>query len=343
MKIAMLSPIHWRTPPRRYGSWELVVSNLTEELVRRRHDVTLFATGDSITRARLVSVCPKPIMEKHYEDTRTYEYLHSVLPFERADEFDIIHNHYNAYPLVFSKFIKTPVVTTIHGFSSREILKIYRKYSNTYYISISNADRKNAPDLNYAATVYHGVDTEKYTLGKGGDYLVYVGRISWQKGIHVSCEVAKRCGVPLLLGGFLPSEEKNYFNKQVKPYLSKRIQYVGEVSEKQKIKLLQNALAFVQFNDPKYFGEGFGLPLVEAQACGTPVVARKHCPIPEVVSQKRTGFVVRTLDEAVRALKNIHTLNRKDCRAFVLENFTLEKMAEGYIQAYEKILSNVNA
>ena len=339
LKIGMLSPIHWRTPPRFYGAWESVTSNLTEGLVKKGIKVTLFATGDSKTRAKLKWICPRPLMEDKTLEPRVYEFLHRALIFENASSFDIIHNHYDFYSLVFSPFVKTPILTTIHGFSSPLAASVYNRYNQTYYVSISQADRRHAPFLNYLATVYHGIDPEIYRFGKGGAYLIYLGRISWQKGVGQICQIAKEAGKKLILAGYLPPEEEEYFQKKVKPFLDgKQIKYLGMVSEKEKVKLLQNALAFIQWNAPQYKGEGFGLSLVEAQSCGTPVIARKHGPIPEVIKDGETGFIVKEKKEVKKALSKIPKIKREDCRVWILKNFTIKKMVENYIKVYQRIL-----
>ena len=189
MRIAILL-IHWRTPPRKYGGYEIIASYIAEGMVKRGHSVTLYATGDSLTSGKLRSICPRPIEEDKTLDGKVFQYLHSALPFEEAEQFDIIHNHYDAYPLVFSKLIKTPVVTTIHGFTSSGVYKIYNKYSNTHFVSISLADRKNGPKMNWAANVYHGIPVEEYTFKNSPqDYFCYLGRICADKGIHLSIQI----------------------------------------------------------------------------------------------------------------------------------------------------------
>lgn len=341
MKVALLSPIHWRTPPRRYGSWELVVSNLAEGLVERGISVTLFATGDSVTSGKLAWVCPRPLMEDRSLEYKVYEYLHTAYVFERAREFDLIHNNYNCYPLTFSKLIKTPILTTIHGFcsSSPGEISIYRRYNDTYYVSISNADRKAAPDLNYVATIYHGIKVEDFDLSeKPGDYLLYLGRISPQKGVHLAIEVAKRVGMKLLLAGLLDPLDKTYFDSEIKPHLDGRnIEYLGEIGNEEKGSLLGGAYAFLHMVE---YAEGFGIPLVEAMACGTPVIARNRGSIPEVVEHGRTGFVINELKEAEEAVRKIPSISRRACRSLVEKKFSQKVMVENYLKVYETISQN---
>lgn len=341
MHIALLSPIHWRTPPRKYGSWELMVSNLAEGLVAKGVAVTLFATGDSITRARFAWVCPRPLMEDSSLEYKQYEYLHTAYIFERAEEFDLIHNHYNCYPLTYSRLIQTPVLTTINGLcsSSPGEIDIYRRYNHTYYVSISNADRRAAPGLNYIANIYHGIAIENFKFVEtSGEYLVYLGRISPQKGVDLAIKLAKKVGMKIFLAGLLDPSDKSYFEDKVKPHLDgKWVDYLGEIEDKEKGPLLGGAYAFLHMVD---YPEGFGIPMVESMACGTPVIARNRGSIPEVVAHGRTGFVIDHLEEAEEAFKKIPNISRVSCRSWVEENFTQEVMVENYLQVYEKVLES---
>jgi len=269
MRIAMLAPIAWRVPPRHYGPWERVVWLLTEGLVDRGVDVTLFATADSQTRARLIAVCPRPYEEDPSLDPKVWECLHISEVFERAGEFDLIHNHFDFLPLSYSGLVRTPVLTTIHGFSSERILPVYRKYNRrTYYVSISNADRH--PDLDYVATVYHGIDLESFTLRtEPGDYLLFFGRMHPDKGAREAIEVARRSGMPLKMAGII--QDRAYFEQEVAPFIDGRqIQYLGSVGPADRDRLLGGAYALLHLIN---FDEPFGLSVVEAMACGTPVVA----------------------------------------------------------------------
>ncbi|MDP1884626.1 MAG: glycosyltransferase family 4 protein [Candidatus Moranbacteria bacterium] len=336
MKIAILSPIHWRTPPTKYGPWELIASNIAEGMVKLGHSVTLYATGDSETTARLKWVCPKPIMEDSDLEPKVYQYLHTASVFEDADQYDIIHNHYDAYPLVFSKLVKTPVVTTIHGFSSPQVNQIYEKYSNTYYVSISYADRKHAPNLNYIANIYHGIPVNDYPYnGKPDNYFCFIGRISPDKGVHNAIKLAKKLNVNLKIAGLTAPENKEYFEKEIKPHLNYKIQYLGLVEEKEKKTLLKNAYGFLHLNT---YPEGFGLTLIEAMACGTPVIGMELGSISEVIDDRKTGFVVKNLKEAESAMKNIGSISRENCRERVEKNFTVEQMVDNYEKVYQKIL-----
>lgn len=338
MKVALLSPIQWRTPPRKYGSWELVVSNLAEGLVKLNVDVTLFATGDFVTSGKLAWICPRPLREDSSLEHRVYEYLHTAYIFERASEFDLIHNHFDCYPLTFSKFVKTPILTTIEGLCSFPgAITIYRRYNHTYYVSISNADRRAAPDLNYVETVYHGIKLEDFDFSeKPGAYLLYLGRISPQKGVHLAIEVAKKVGMRLLLAGLLEPWERDYFDAKIRPHLDgKNVEYLGEIRNEEKSSLLGGAYAFLHMVE---YPEGFGIPLVESMACGTSVIARNRGSIPEVVEHGRTGFVINGVEEAVEAVGKIPNISRGECRRLVEEKFSQQVMAKNYLKVYETIL-----
>src|ERR1700722_10149631 len=226
-RVAILSPVAWRTPPRQDGAWETVAGNIAEGLVERGWDVTLFATADSITRARLHAVVDRGYEEDRSIDPKVAEYLHIAELFEHAAEFDLIHSHYDFMALAYTRLVKTPVLTTVHGFSSPRIMPVYEKYRDGYFVSISNSDR--APGLNYLATVYNGIDLALYPQRETrGDDLIFIGRIHPDKGVHLAIEVAHLSGLPLLIAGII--QDKEYFAKQVEPYLDDReIRYIGPV------------------------------------------------------------------------------------------------------------------
>ncbi len=334
MKIALLAPIAWRTPPRHYGPWETIVSLLAEGLVKQGMEVTLFATGDSQTSARLESVCPGPYEENRDMDAKVWECLHIAHLFEQADQFDIIHNNYDFLPLSYSRLVKTPMVTTIHGFSSPRILPVYKAYNqNNHYVSISEADRH--PDLNYQATVYHGIDLDLFSLNEApGEYLLYFGRIHPDKGAYEAIQIARKFGMKLFMAGIIQDEA--YYQAQVAPYIDEHnIIYVGAVGPARRNELLQGAYALLH---PIYFQEPFGLSVVESMACGTPVIAFDRGSMPEVINEGRTGFLVNNIDEAVDKLRAIPTLERSQCRRWVHERFSKERMVADYISVYHKIL-----
>ncbi|RMG05970.1 MAG: glycosyltransferase family 4 protein [Acidobacteria bacterium] len=335
MKVAILAPISWRVPPRHYGPWERVVSLLTEGLVERGLDVTLFATADSITKAKLVGICPRPYSEDPSLDVKVWECLHISEVFERAEEFDLIHNHFDFLPLSYSKLVKTPVVTTIHGFSSERILPVYKKYNgHVHYVSISNADRN--PDLNYVATVYHGIPLQEFTFReRKDDYLLFFGRIHHEKGTFEAIEIAKRAGCRLIIAGII--QDQKYFNEKVAPYIDgDQIKYIGSVGPDERDEVLGKARALLHIIN---FNEPFGLSLIEAMACGTPVIARPRGSIPEIIKNGETGFIIESIDEAVQALKKIDTLDKRKLRQHVQENFSVEKMVDGYINVYKEVMN----
>ena len=334
MKIALLSPIAWRTPPRHYGPWERVVSLLVEGLVQRGIDVTLFATGDSQTSARLQYICPFPYEEDPNIDPKVWEAMHIAHLFEQAHKFDLIHNNYDFMPLSYSRLVDTPMLTTIHGFSSRKILPIYREYNrDNYYVSISDADRD--PGLNYLATVYHGINLNEFALiEQPGDYLLYFGRIHPDKGTADAIKIAHRCGVKLYIAGII--QDKDYYNVQVAPHVdNQNVFYLGSVGPAQRKQLLGQAYALLH---PIYFDEPFGLSVVESMACGTPVIAFKRGSMPEVIKDGHTGFLVNNADEACEKLDLIRELDRKECYRWVKERFSQERMVDDYIALYEQIL-----
>lgn len=334
MKIAMLAPIAWRTPPRHYGPWERVVSLLTEGLVSRGVDVTLFATGDSETKGRLVSVCPQGYEEDREIVPKVWECLHISEAFERGSEFDLIHNHFDYLPLTYTRMTSTPVVTTIHGFSSPGILPVYRKYNGrSFYVAISDADRN--PDLSYIATIHHGIDLDRFTFQPDhGEYLLFFGRIHHEKGALESIKVAERTGMRLILAGIIQDQE--YFDREVRPHLDgDRITYLGSADPDKRDELLGGACALLH---PINFDEPFGLSVVEAMACGTPVIAIQRGSMPEIIEDGVTGFLVRDVDEMAARVSKIQAIDRHRCRTTVCERFSVDRMVDDYIQVYEKII-----
>jgi len=334
MRIAMLSPIAWRTPPRHYGPWERVVSLLTEGLVNRGVDVTLFATADSQTSGTLHGIAPRPYEEDKTLDAKTWECLHISEAFEAANDFDLIHNHFDFLPLSYSGLTQTPVLTTIHGFSSRKILPVYKKYNGkAYYVSISNADR--SPELTYIATVYHGIDIESFTFNdRGGDYLLFFGRIHPDKGAKEAIEIAREAERNLIIAGII--QDKEYFRSEILPHLDgNRVKYVGSVGPEKRNELLGSGIALLH---PISFEEPFGLSIVEANACGMPVIAYPRGSMREIIEHGINGFIVQDISSAVEAVNRIGQISRAECRRMAEERFSRDRMVEDYLKVYRQIL-----
>lgn len=334
MKIAMLAPIAWRTPPRHYGPWENVVSLLTEGLVRRGVDVTLFATQDSETKGRLVSVCPTGYEEDKELLPKVWECLHISEVFERGDAFDLIHNHFDFLPLTYTGMTRTPVVTTIHGFSSPKILPVFKKYNGkVYYVAISEADK--SPELDYVDTIHHGIDLSQFTFqSEPGNYLLFFGRIHHDKGARECIEVAGQTGMKLILAGII--QDQAYFDREVKPHLGgDRIVYVGSVGPERRDELLGGAYALLH---PINFDEPLGLSVIEAMACGTPVIANRRGSMPEILRDGVTGFLAADALDMATIVPKIGGIDRRQCRKWVEERFSVDRMADDYIRVYQRIL-----
>ncbi|HYL77518.1 MAG TPA: glycosyltransferase family 4 protein [Bryobacteraceae bacterium] len=330
-RIAVLSPVAWRTPPRQYGAWETVAGNITEGLAARGWDVTLFATADSVTRAHLHAVVDKGYEEDCAVDPKVAEYLHISEVFEHAAEFDLIHSHYDFMALTYTRLVQTPVLTTVHGFSSEKIMPVYRKYRNGYFVSISDSDR--APGLNYLATVYNGIDLSLYPLQQsGGEDLIFLGRIHPDKGVHLAIDVARQTGLPLVIAGII--QDKQYFRDEVEPHLNGQIRYAGPLDVRGKNDLFARALALLHLNT---IPERFGLVLAEANAAGVPVIAMDLGSCREVIEDGQTGFLVANVDEAVLALERLGEIDRRACRRRVQECFSVETMVAAYEKVYVTI------
>jgi glycosyltransferase involved in cell wall biosynthesis len=339
VRVGVLASVAHRTPPRGYGPWEQVASTIAEGLVARGHEVTLFATADSATGGRLVSAVPTGYEEDRSLDAKVCEYLHDATAFAHAHELDVISNQFDFMPLTYSRLVPTPVVTTVHGFSSPEIVAVYRAFDDVAtYVAISDADRH--PDLTYAATIRHGIDTAAVTVGAGdGGYLLFLGRIHPDKGTHAAIEVARRVGVPLVIAGIV--QDERYFAERVEPHLGgDDVSYVGPVGPVERDRLLGGASALLHLIG---FDEPFGLAVVESLAAGTPVVAVDRGSMPEILRDGVTGRLVRPgagmIEEAVDAVRAVAGLDRAACRADAVARFDRSRM----VGEYEALLSQVVA
>lgn len=336
MKIAILSPVAWRTPPRHYGPWERFVWLLSEGLIKKGLEVTVFATGDSLTSGQLEWVCEKPYEENPQLDAKVCEALHISNFFEKSSAFDLLHNNFDFMPLAFSRLVDKPMLTTIHGFSSAKILPVYARFNDVnYYVSISNADRN--PALHYLKTIYHGINMNEFEFApQAGAYLLFFGRIHPDKGTAAAIKIAQKAGMPLKIAGII--QDKRYFKELVFPHIdNQQISYLGPVGPGERSRLLGEAYALLH---PIDFAEPFGFSVVEAMACGTPVIAFSRGSMPEVIKDGESGFLVGNIEEAVERLENVPSLDRRDCRSWVRDNFSQEVMADNYIAAYRQILSN---
>ncbi|GAC1529125.1 MAG: glycosyltransferase family 4 protein [Acidimicrobiales bacterium] len=335
LRVAVLAPISWRVPPRHYGPWELFASLLTEGLAAAGVDVTLFATGDSLTTARLVSVAPTGWSEDPSVEPKVAECVHIAAAFERAGDFDLIHNSFDFLPLTYSRLVTTPVLTTIHGFSSPAIVDVYERYNDIGgFVAISDADRH--PRLRYCATIHHGVDTDAFALHPHpGAYLLFFGRIHPDKGAAEAIEVARRAGMTLLLAGII--QDQPYFDECVAPHVDgERVRYLGPVGTADRAELLGGAAALLHLIN---FDEPFGFSVVEAMACGTPVIAFRRGSMPELIDDHRTGFLVDDLDEAAGAVRAATALERGPIRATAITRFGRDRMVTDYLRAYDELLS----
>ena len=333
LRVAVLAPVSWRVPPRAYGPWEQFASLLTEGLVERGVDVTLFATGDSQTAGRLASVVPRAYSEDPAADPKVSECLHIAHVFERADEFDVIHNSFDFLPLTYSRLVRTPMLTTIHGFSSPRILPVYQRYNtNCAYVAISDADRH--PSLDYLATIHHGIDTDSFSLHPApGGYLLFFGRIHPEKGTAEAIDVAQRWGLPLVIAGII--HDQRYFAEQIAPRIDgDQVRFVGAVGPAVRSEILGGARALLH---PIRCAEPFGYSVVEAMACGTPVIAFRRGSMSELIENGVTGFLVDNVDAAVTAVGWTDALDRVGIRAQAVARFGRARMVDTYLDAYAAV------
>ncbi len=341
MRIAQVAPLWERVPPPAYGGIELIVGLLTDELVRRGHEVTLFASGDSISLAKLESVHPQALrLDSSVREYGIYEMLQMSRVYEQASEFDIIHSHMGCVALPYGNLVKTPTVHTLHGIFTPDNEKMFTHARRQPYVSISNAQREPRLNLNCVATVYNGIDLSTYDFypePQDPPYLAFLGRISPEKGTHLAIEIAKKSGWHLKMAGKVDVVDVKYFEEEIKPHIDgKQIQYLGEADHEQKSALIGGAVATLF---PITWREPFGLVMIESMAAGTPVIAMALGSTTEVIVHGKTGFLCNNVDEFVTAIDQVGKLNRSDCRDHVFKHFSVQKMTAGYEAVYQQVLA----
>ncbi len=340
LRIAQIGPLYERIPPKLYGGTERIVSYITEELVRRGHDVTLFAAGDAVTSAKLHPACPQALRLMGKQDLGSFLQLPMLSDvYENADDFDVIHSHIDYWSFAFAALSRTPSVSTMHGRLDIEDLKpVYSRYKNMPLVSISDAQRPPLAFMNWVSTVYHGLPRDLLTYSKGpGKYLAFLGRISPEKRPDLAIDVAQKAGIPIKLAAKVDVVDRAYFDRVIKPRLAlPGVEYIGEIDESQKNEFLGNALALMFTID---WPEPFGLAMIEALACGTPVVARPCGSVPEVLRDGVTGIIASEFDDLVKAVKKVESISREGCRKEFETRFTADVMAAQYERIYCELIS----
>jgi glycosyltransferase involved in cell wall biosynthesis len=344
MRIAQVAPLWEQVPPPAYGGTELVVSYLTEELVRRGHDVTLFASGDSVSLAKLESVYPRALrLDATVKEPSIYETLQLTRLYERAHEFDIIHSHMGYHTLPYANLVKTPTVHTLHGIFTSDNEKLFQHARHQPFISISDAQREDRLGLNYVATVYNGINPTIFEFSAQPDsppYLAFLGRISPEKGVHLAIEIALRSGWNLKMAGKVDVVDVEYYEQQIKPYIDgKQIEFLGELNHRQKNLLMKGAVATLF---PITWREPFGLVMIESMVSGTPVIAMNLGSTSEVIAHGKTGFLCQSVEECIAAIDKVAQLDRYGCREHVLNHFTVKQMVDGYEAVYKRFVTQRN-
>lgn len=348
MKIAIVAPFEESVPPRKYGGTELIVYNITEQLVKMEHDVTLLASGDSRTNAKLkfifeTSLRSNPeLVNMKLRDAYKFMWLGKIVTYLIENKFDIIHNHIGWRLLPFQKIIGSPIVTTLHG--PLDVLyqqKVYEAYADSNFVSISINQRKPMPKLNFVANVYNGIEIEKFQQNyKPKDYFAFLGRMSPEKGPVQAIQVAKKAGVKLIMAAKVDLVDKDYFKKEIEPLIdNEQIKFIGEINHDEKIEFLGNSKGLIA---PIQWEEPFGLFFIEAMVCGAPVFAIKRGSVPEIIKDKETGFICDSIEEMAEKIKRVDEIDRKACFQHVRDNFSSKRMVENYIKVYEKVIDKSN-
>jgi glycosyltransferase involved in cell wall biosynthesis len=341
MRIAQVAPLIESVPPKHYGGTERIVSYLTEELVRAGHDVTLFASGDSVTNARLIASCERSLRKnERCKDPVAREVLLVDHVIEYVNEFDLIHFHTGYLHFPVCRYLPVPHVTTLHGrLDLPDLIPVFDRFRNEPLISISNAQRQPLSWVNWQETIYHGVPKDLFTFQpKQGDYLAFLGRVSPEKRVDRAIEIAKRVSMPLKIAAKVDRADRRYFKREIEPLLAESdAEWVGEISDQQKNEFLGNAYALLF---PIDWPEPFGLVMIEAMACGTPIIAYQCGSVPEVMEDGVTGFIVRNQDDATQAVNSIRNLDRSRCREVFERRFTADRMASDYVDVYKQLIDS---
>lgn len=352
MKIAILSTPWIAVPPIGYGGIELVVANLTEGLVKKGHEVMLFATGDSKTSARLEYFYEKALGNDRFLKDNTFlnlQHTYEFFKLLKSEKFDIVHNNNQYFPMFFFDLQETPFIHTLHGAFYKDLISpsgfvkekrdILLAFKNHPYVSISNHQQTSMPQLNYVKTVYNGIIPEQFELSRGdGNYLAWIGRITSNKGIDTAINVARKLNIPIKIAGFIDPGDKEYFEKEIKPLVDDNVEFVGELKDlKVKSDFLGGAIATLF---PIRWHEPFGLVMIESMACGTPVIAFNKGSVPEIVENGKSGFIVETEEEMTEAVKKVGQIDRSYCRQHAVKNFNVDVMVDGYLEAYKKVLDS---
>jgi len=344
MRIAQVAPLYESVPPRLYGGTERVVSWLTEQLLSLGHDVTLFASGDSVTNARLVPICKQALrLDPDCIDPLAHHTLMVERVFSQAEEFDFIHFHIDYLHFPLSRRVQVPSVTTLHGrLDLPDLVPLYKEFTEVPVVSISDAQRHPLPWVNWVGTVHHGLPADSLSLNKkGGDYLAFLGRVSPEKGVGRAIEIAIGSGMKLKIAAKVDRGDRDYFERQIKPLLDHPlIEFIDEIGASEKQEFLGNAAALLF---PIEWPEPFGLVMIEAMACGTPVIAHPFGSVPEVIRDGVAGFLVRDVNEAVRAVRRLGEIDRRECRRHFELNFTDERMAGDYVKIYNRLIQPKSA
>ncbi len=339
MKIAQIAPLYESVPPMTYGGSERIVSYLTEELVRQGHDVTLFASGDSVTEANLIAVCERSLrLDEHCVDQLSHHVVMLEQVMQRAAEFDVIHFHVDYLHFPLSRRMRTPHVTTLHGrLDLPDLIPLYDEFSDIPVVSISDSQREPLPHANWAATIHHGLPYDAYRLHtEPGTYFAFLGRISPEKRVDRAIEIAKKLDIPIKIAAKVDRIDRAYFKARIEPMLDDPlVEYVGEIGEVEKSAFLGRARALLF---PIDWPEPFGMVMIEALACGTPVIAYRRGSVTEVIEHGVTGFIVDGKDDAVAHAARVGELDRRRCRAVFEQRFSAERMARDYMKVYERLV-----